>query len=86
MNADQYHEILGGLDKVLSCFDRAGVLLTPADLWLRHELRVLRSRVLKAESGHPFPLRPEVQKLPPDEPDPEMTPAPWQMGFDPRNG
>jgi hypothetical protein len=83
MNADQYHEMLLQLDRLLEYFDRAGVLLSPQDLALRHQLRVLRSNVLKAESGHPFPAA-SFPAVIDNEGDEEITPAPWQIGYDPR--
>jgi hypothetical protein len=82
MTPDQYHEILLGLDRVLDCFDRASVLMTSEDLKLQHELKVCRSKVLKAESGHPFPLKSDPASV---QFDPEVTLAPWQIGYDPRS-
>jgi hypothetical protein len=83
MTSDQYHEILVGLDRVLDCFDRSGVLMSQDDLTLKHELRVIRSNVLKAESGHPFPFM-TPRSFAKTESEPEITPAPWQIGYDPR--
>jgi hypothetical protein len=83
MNADQYHEVLLGLDRVLDLFDRPGVYLSPDDTNLQLRLRLLRSDVLKAESGHPFPSFTDPSFLLRD-PDPDLTRAPWQGGFEAR--
>jgi CheY-like chemotaxis protein len=66
---DQYHRVRIALDQVLSVFRAASVAdLSPDDLALLRQLEVMRSRALRGESGHPFPLRSIDQGERPAEP------------------
>src|SRR4051812_35961766 len=56
MTPAQYHRILVALDVVLDAFDEPAVVLSPEEAKIQYELRVIRSKILKAESGHPFPF------------------------------
>ncbi len=62
MSPSQYHSVLKKLDAVIGALAEAEGEWSPQDRVLDRQLRVLRSEVLKAESGHPFvafsPLRP----------------------------
>lgn len=58
MKPDQYHRLLGALDVALATFQEHASDLSGDDLRLKHELEVMRSQILKAESGHPFPFEP----------------------------
>jgi len=51
-----YHLILAALDQALDVFNRADDEQTEDDRELLQRLAIIRSQVLKAESGHPFPL------------------------------
>ncbi len=57
MNPDKYHLILAALDQALAVFNRCEEDRTDDDRELLKRLEIIRSQVLKAESGHPFPLR-----------------------------
>ena len=54
VNPDQYHNVLVTLDQALHVFQRAAEGLSTDDRRLLWQLEVLRSQVLRAESGHPF--------------------------------
>jgi CheY-like chemotaxis protein len=58
---ENYHLILAALDQALAVFKRFEEDRTADDRELLKRLEIIRSQVLKAESGHPFPLgtRPE---------------------------
>src|SRR4051794_16924484 len=56
MTPEQYHELLLGLDRCLFVFYEASREMTEDDRHLEGEIAILRSQVLKAESGHPFPF------------------------------
>jgi hypothetical protein len=51
-----YHSILAALDQALDIFTRADGEHSEDDRELLQRLAIIRSQVLKAESGHPFPL------------------------------
>lgn len=57
MKPAEYHSILIALDQALAVFARSEDEPTDDDRELLKRLEILRSQVLKAESGHPFPLR-----------------------------
>lgn len=75
MNATQYHRILVGLDQALFGFHEAADNLSEDDYRVRSELEIIRSQILKAESGHPFPFRARVANEP--DLDHDLTRAPW---------
>jgi CheY-like chemotaxis protein len=54
MTPSQYHSVLQKLDAVLGALAEAEPEWSPQDRVLEHQVRLLRSDVLKAESGHPF--------------------------------
>lgn len=58
VNPNQYHSVLLALDQALLVFQRAAEDVSPDDRRLLWQLEILRSQVLKAESGHPFPELP----------------------------
>ena len=53
---ENYHLILAALDQALAVFKRFEEDRTADDRELLKRLEIIRSQVLKAESGHPFPL------------------------------
>lgn len=57
MNANEYHKALTALDRVLDVFHEPGVELSDGDRHLLYALELIRSEILKAESGHPFPSK-----------------------------
>lgn len=57
MNPDQYHGVLLALDQALKIFKNPDAVLSADDRQMLMNLEVLRSQILKAESGHPFPLQ-----------------------------
>jgi hypothetical protein len=57
MNPNQYHSLLGALDLALSTFTKFAADLSEDDVRLRENLEIIRSQVVKAESGHPFPFK-----------------------------
>ena len=57
MKPADYHSILAALDQTLDIFNRASGDHSEDDRELLQRLAIIRSQVLKAESGHPFPLR-----------------------------
>ncbi len=57
MSPEQYHRILTSLDQTLSILREASAEHTDEDREFLLQLEILRSRVLRAESGHPFPPR-----------------------------
>jgi CheY-like chemotaxis protein len=64
MTPDQYHRILVALDVVLESFEAPLITLSSEEAKIQYELRVIRSKILKAESGHPFPFN--SPELPPE--------------------
>jgi len=80
MTPQQYHEVLIGLDRVLFVFHESKAEMSGDDREVCRQIAMLRSQILKAESGHPFPF---AQLAP--EGDPEITVAPWPSAkSDPR--
>jgi hypothetical protein len=86
MTPDQYHQVLIGLDRVLFVLHEAAGNLSDDDIKLRAQIALIRSQVLKAESGIPFPFAqaPANSELDrgerePIENDPDLTRMPWQM-------
>jgi hypothetical protein len=80
MNGNPYHRVLLGLDQVLCLFNEASTNLSADEVRLKNQLEVIRSQVLKAESGHPFPFNTASAFVPGSTPDPNLTLAPWQTG------
>lgn len=75
MSPEQYHRILTSLDQALLVLREASAEHTDLDREFLLQLEILRSRILRAESGHPFPahiaptLKAEsVSPFPPDLP------------------
>jgi CheY-like chemotaxis protein len=54
---EQYHSVLIALDQVLKALSAARADFSADDRELLRHVEHLRSEVLKAESGHPFPLQ-----------------------------
>jgi hypothetical protein len=75
MTPNQYHRILVSLDQVLFAFHEAADNLTTDDRLVRDELEIIRSQILKAESGHPFPFKKRLTNE--EDSDVDMTRAPW---------
>lgn len=75
MTPDQYHSVLLSLDQALRVFEHPGVELNADDRELLRQLEIIRSQVLKAESGHPFPLQTILPPLRPSSGDPSPAPA-----------
>ncbi|MBI5691521.1 MAG: response regulator transcription factor [Verrucomicrobia bacterium] len=63
MNPNHYHGILVALDQALLVFKKAEHELSAEDRQLLLQLEIIRSYVLKAESGHPFALAPLTAAL-----------------------
>jgi hypothetical protein len=85
MTPDQYHQVLIGLDRVLSVLHEAEGALNEDDIKLRAQIALIRSQILKAESGIPFPFgqvspNPELNaaEREPLENDPDLTRVPWR--------
>lgn len=57
MNPDQYHSVLIALDRALQVFQDSAADISHHDQAMFRKLELIRSQVLKAESGHPFPLQ-----------------------------
>lgn len=57
MSPEQYHRILESLDQALQVIQGASAELSEQDREFLLQLEILRSRILRAESGHPFPPR-----------------------------
>jgi hypothetical protein len=75
MHPDQYHTLLDALDQALSTFAKFAADLSEDDVRLREDLEILRSQVLKAESGHPFPFKSRLVNE--EDSDFDMTRTPW---------
>lgn len=73
MKPEQYHQLLLALDQTLKVFEGADEDMLVEDRKLRRHLEIIRSLVLKAESGHPFPL----QTLFPSSPSPAAESERW---------
>ncbi|PAW67432.1 MAG: hypothetical protein B9S34_05420 [Opitutia bacterium Tous-C1TDCM] len=58
VSPEQYHRILESLDQALKVIQGASAELSEQDREFLLQLEILRSRILRAESGHPFPPRP----------------------------
>lgn len=56
MTPTQYHQVLQHLDAVLKVFSEAGANVDANDAKVRDQLWMIRTQILKAESGHPFPF------------------------------
>lgn len=79
MTPDQYHQVLIGLDRALFVFHEAASEMTPDDEQLRMQIAIIRARILRAESGHPFPFDlPPGSAAVPDN-DPDLTRAPFNI-------
>jgi hypothetical protein len=74
MHPNEYHRVLVGLDQALFAFQEASDHLSAEDHRVRNELELIRSEILKAESGHPFPFR---RNAPDEDLDAENTRSPW---------
>ena len=75
MKPHQYHVLLTAFDRVLATFDQFAIDMSEDDSRVRHEIEVIRSQILRAESGHPFPFKHRL--LDEEEADFDMTRAPW---------
>jgi hypothetical protein len=75
MNPQQYHHLLGTLDQSLSLLAKYSRDLSEDDLRIKEDLEFIRSQVLKAESGHPFPFKSRL--LNEEDSDFDMTRTPW---------
>jgi hypothetical protein len=75
MKPQHYHRLLGALDQALALFQELATELSDDDVRLKDDLELIRSQVLKAESGHPFPFKLRLS----DEVDSDfdMTRTPW---------
>ena len=75
MKPEQYHQVLIGIDRALFVIHENPADFSSGDLDLAYELELIRSKVLKAESGHPFPFQTadDSKSLVGD----EITRAPW---------
>ncbi len=65
MSPSQYHAVLQKLDVVIEALAEAELDWSAQDRVLEHQLRILRSEVLKAESGHPFVAFSHLEKTRP---------------------
>lgn len=79
MTPDQYHQVLIGLDRALFVFHEAANDLTADDAQLKMQIALLRAQVLRAESGHPFPLQPANVAARGSDADPDITRAPFSI-------
>jgi hypothetical protein len=79
MTPDQYHQVLIGLDRALFVFHETPAAdLSADDHQLKLQIATLRSQVLRAESGHPFPFGAQSAGSE-AEADPELTPPPFSF-------
>lgn len=62
MTPSQYHTVLQKLDGVIEALAEAEPDWSAQDRVLERQLRILRSEVLKAESGHPFVAFSQLEK------------------------
>jgi CheY-like chemotaxis protein len=74
---EQHHRILLALDEALKVFQSSEASLSKVDRDLLLRLEIIRSQVLKAESGHPFPLHPSTPPGASVETEPGGSGAPW---------
>lgn len=77
MKADNYHQIRAAIDRALAVFAESSGQLSPDDYKLKHEIEVIRSKVLKAETTSPFPSNVPATITPGAAGDPDLTQAPW---------
>jgi len=77
MTAHNYHRILVTIDQALDVFAESAGHLSADDYQLKQQIEVIRSKILKAESGIPFPLRESSTFAQPTQADLEVTRAPW---------
>lgn len=77
MKADNYHQIRAAIDRALSVFAESSGQLSPDDYKLKHEIEVIRSKVLKAETATPFSPKVPATITPGAAGDPDLTLAPW---------
>lgn len=75
MKPDQYHRLLGALDNALNVFHDHADELSDDDRRVQHDLAVMRSQILRAESGHPFPFK--FRLLNERDSEFDMTRTPW---------
>jgi hypothetical protein len=75
MYPNQYRSLLGALDEALSTFENFARDLSEDDARLRQDLSTMRSQVLKAESGHPFPFKSRL--LNEEDSQFDMSATPW---------
>jgi hypothetical protein len=77
MHADNYHQVLVALDRALDVFAESSGQLAADDYQLKHQIELIRSKILKAESGIPFPFKGSSAFAPGAAPDPDLTKIPW---------
>jgi hypothetical protein len=75
MKPHQYHSLLGALDRAIDLFDQFAEDLSLDDIRVKEDLEIMRSQILKAESGHPFPFKLRLANEEDSEFD--MTRTPW---------
>jgi hypothetical protein len=75
MKPHQYHSLLGALDRALELFEEYTEDLSLDDLRVKDDLLLMRSQILKAESGHPFPFKLRLANE--EDSDFDMTRTPW---------
>jgi CheY-like chemotaxis protein len=80
---DQYHEVLLALDQALQILEGSAPDHSPGDQELIRHLAIIRSQVLKAESGHPFPRQTLIPSSPAAEPASAMSSSELDAPEDP---
>lgn len=75
MKPHQYQSLLTVLDQALSTIDDFVSDLSEDDQLIRDDLELMRSKIVRAESGHPFPFKARLMNE--EDSDFDMSRTPW---------
>ena len=77
MKAENYHQVMAAIDRALDVFAQSAGHLSAEDLQMKSQLEQVRGKIVKAETGNPFPFKGSAPLPPATAPDPHLTQAPW---------
>ncbi len=77
MKAENYRLVVTAIDRALDVFAQSAGQLPADDLQLKSQLEQVRGRIVKAETGNPFPFKGSGPLATAKAPDPNITQAPW---------
>ena len=77
MKAEKYRQVIAAIDRALDIFAQSAGQLSADDLQMKSQLEQVRSKIVKAETGNPFPFKGSSPLPTATAPDPNITQAPW---------